>query len=279
MTRWLVTGAGGMLGRDLVAVLPADRCTGLTRAELDITDAAAVQAVVEDHDVVVNAAAWTDVDGAEAHEQEATSVNGEGPAVLAAACVATGTRLVHISTDYVFSGTECRPYPEDAPLAPRSAYGRSKAAGEQAVRRLLPGASYVVRTAWLYGGSGASFVRTMTNLESQRDTVEVVDDQTGQPTWSRDVAGAVTALVDAAAPAGVYHATSSGQTTWFGLARAVFEELGADPERVRPTTTDRFPRPAPRPSYSVLGHDGWARAGLPPIGHWRERLSRAVSSP
>lgn len=275
MTRWLVTGAGGMLGRDLLDVLSGDDVTGLTRAELDITDAAAVSAAVSGVDVVVNAAAWTDVDGAEAAEEAATRTNGLGPRVLAEACRAAGARLVQVSTDYVFDGQASTPYAEDAPLAPRSAYGRSKAAGERAVRDVLPDASYVVRTAWLYGEHGGSFVRTMLRLEAEKETLDVVDDQRGQPTWSLDVARQIAALVRAEAPAGTYHATSSGETTWCGLARAVFEELGADPSRVRPTTTDRFPRPAPRPAYSVLGHDAWRRVGLEPIGDWRARLAQA----
>ncbi len=276
--RWLVTGAGGMLGRDLVEVLAAQSCevTAVTRAELDVTDAVAVTAAVPGHDVVVNAAAWTDVDGAESHEAGATKVNGLAPQLLAAACAAAGARLVQVSTDYVFDGGATSPYPEDAPLAPRSAYGRSKAVGEQAVRQLLPKSSYVVRTAWLYGEHGGNFVRTMADLEASRETLDVVDDQVGSPTWSREVALAVLRLVRADAPAGTYHATAEGQTSWFGLARAVFEEIGADPERVRPTTTDRFPRPAPRPAYSVLGHDAWVRAGVEAPGEWRPMLHAAA---
>lgn len=277
MTTWLVTGAGGMLGTDLVDVLPATDVRAYTRAELDITDRDAVAAAVAGRDVVVNTAAWTDVDGAEAAEAEATRVNGEGPRILADACAREDARLVHVSTDYVFSGESSAPYGEAEPLDPRSAYGRSKAAGEEAVRRRLPASSYIVRTAWLYGEHGGNFVRTMIGLESSRDSVEVVDDQRGSPTWSRDVAQAIVSLVAARAPAGTYHATSSGDTTWCGLARAVFEELGADPERVHPTTTDRFPRPAPRPAYSVLGHGAWADAGVAPIGEWRRRLHAALA--
>jgi dTDP-4-dehydrorhamnose reductase len=275
MTRWLVTGAGGMLGCDLLDVLNGDDVVGLTRAELDITDESVVVGAVRGRDVVVNAAAWTDVDGAESAEDEATLVNGVGPRVLAEACRDVGARLVHISTDYVFDGTSTTPYDENHPTGPRSAYGRSKAVGEHAVRSVLPDSSYVVRSAWLYGEHGGNFVRTMIGLESQRETLDVVDDQRGQPTWSLDLAAQIVALVRADVPAGIYHGTSSGETTWCGLARAVFEELGADPARVRPTTTDRFPRPAPRPAYSVLGHDGWRRAGLEPIRDWREALSQA----
>jgi dTDP-4-dehydrorhamnose reductase len=276
--RWLVTGASGMLGRDLVDVLGAagEEVTAVTRSDLDVTDATAVAAAVPGHEVVVNAAAWTDVDGAEEHETEATRVNGLAPQLLAAACAAEGARLVQVSTDYVFDGAADRPYAEDAPLAPRSAYGRSKAAGEAAVRALLPGSAYLVRTAWLYGEHGRNFVRTMASLEATKDTVDVVEDQVGQPTWSRELARGVHRLIAADAPPGTYHATAAGQTSWYGLARAVFEELGADPDRVRPTTTDRYPRPAPRPAYGVLSHESWTRAGIPPLGDWRAMLHDAV---
>ncbi|MGN6331851.1 MAG: dTDP-4-dehydrorhamnose reductase [Motilibacteraceae bacterium] len=276
MTRWLVTGAGGMLGHDVLAVLAGraqDDVLGLDRAALDVSDAASCLDAVRGCDVVVNAAAYTRVDDAESHEPEAFAVNAVGAANLARACARHGATLVHVSTDYVFDGTAAAPYAEEAPLAPRSAYGRTKAAGEWAVRAELPERSYVLRTAWLYGEHGPSFVRTMRRLMGERETVDVVDDQHGQPTWSLDLAQRIAALVDAGAPAGTYHATNAGSTTWWGLARAVFELSGADPARVRPTTTDRFPRPAPRPAWSVLGHDGWERVGLAPLRPWREALA------
>lgn len=281
MTRWLVTGAGGMLGRDLVSLLTrhGEAVTSVDRAGLDVTDPASVAAAMAAlrPDVVVNCAAWTAVDDAEAHEDEALAVNGTGAANLAAACAAGDARLVQLSTDYVFAGTSGRPYAEDDVPAPRSAYGRTKLAGERAVLERLPDAGYVVRTAWLYGANGRSFVRTMVTLERQRPTVDVVDDQDGQPTWTADVAGQILGLIRSAASPGIYHATSSGQTTWFGLARAVFGLLGADPARVRPIPSSALSRPAPRPSYSVLGHGAWARAGLPPIGDWRDALERAFA--
>jgi dTDP-4-dehydrorhamnose reductase len=279
VTRWLITGAGGMLGRDLLARLRRDgaQVTGLDRHDLDITDPAAVRDAFgrARPDVVVNCAAWTAVDAAEAHEEEALAVNGRGPAALAAASAAWGARLVQLSTDYVFDGAARRPYPEDAAPSPRSAYGRTKLAGEQAVLGSLPESAYVVRTAWLYGAHGANFVRTMINLERQRPDVNVVGDQHGQPTWTADVAGKIVELVGSGAAAGIYHATSSGQTTWCGLAREVFLLLGADPARVRPVSSDTLDRPAPRPAYSVLGHACWARAGLTPIGDWRRSLREA----
>jgi dTDP-4-dehydrorhamnose reductase len=275
-----------MLGQDLVAVLKGRseiRLTALDRSGLDITDAGAVTVAVEGQDLVINAAGWTDVDGAESAEETATAINGSAVANLAQACAAVGARLVQISTDYVFSGDASSPYAEDAPTAPVNGYGRSKLAGEIAVREHLPRHGYIVRTAWLYGEHGHNFVTTMLDLASRRDTVEVVEDQRGQPTWSlalsrRLVELAERAVAGAAKP-GIYHGTASGETTWFGLARAVFEEVGLDPTRVRPTTSAHFPRPARRPSYSVLGHDNWAAAGLAPMQAWRAELSMALRQP
>ena len=280
---WLITGAGGMLGKDLLARLAADgeQSVGLARGDLDITDPEAVHEAVAEHqpDVVVNCAAWTAVDDAETQEAEALRINGDGPRNLAAACAKTGARLLQVSTDYVFAGDGTSPYPEDAPTAPRSAYGRTKLAGEQAVLTALPDAGYVVRTAWLYGAGGGNFVRTMIKLESVKDTLDVVDDQRGQPTWTVDLADRLVRLGRAAlagtAPAGVHHGTSGGETTWFGLTREIFRLLGADPERVRPTTSAAFVRPAPRPAYSVLGHDRWTAVGIEPIRDWREALHEA----
>jgi dTDP-4-dehydrorhamnose reductase len=280
MNRWLVTGAGGMLGQDMVTCLERDGepVLALTRADLDITDRAAVTAAFLGcrPDIVVNCAAWTAVDEAEAHEDEAFGVNGRGARLVAAACAGSGARLIHISTDYVFAGDARRPYTEHDRCGPRTAYGRTKLAGERAVTELLPGSGYIVRTAWLYGAHGPNFVRTMIGLERRREMVDVVDDQHGQPTWTMDVAGQVIALGRSRAPAGVYHATSSGETTWFGFAREIFRLLGADAARVRPVTSGAYPRPAPRPAYSVLGHGAWANAGIKPIPGWRLRLHEGL---
>jgi dTDP-4-dehydrorhamnose reductase len=279
MTRWLITGAGGMLGQDLTGLLRTggQDVTGLNRSALDITDALAVRAAVRDlrPDIVVNCAAWTSVDDAESNEDQALAINGDGAANLAAASAAAGARLMHLSTDYVFSGTATEPYAEDEERAPRTAYGRTKLAGEQAVRRLLPGASYVLRTAWLYGAHGPNFVRTMIRLEASKDTVAVVADQHGQPTWTADVAPQIVLLASSPAKPGIYHATASVATTWFGLARAVFRLLGADPGRVTPTLSSELARPAPRPPYSVLGHASWAGAGLAPLPDWQLSLRTA----
>ncbi|HEX5205726.1 MAG TPA: sugar nucleotide-binding protein, partial [Actinoplanes sp.] len=188
-----------------------------------------------------------------------------------------GKRLISVSTDYVFDGAATAPIPEDAPHAPINAYGRGKAAGERAV---LAAGGYVVRTAWLYGAHGPNFVRTMLRLAAERDTLDVVDDQRGSPTWSLALARQLVALGRAAvagrAGPGAYHGTAAGSTTWYGLARAVFAEAGLDPARVRPTTSDKFVRPARRPAYSVLGHDRWAGTGVDPLPDWRPMLTEAM---
>ena len=289
VSRWLVVGAGGMLGQDLVAQLvgsevadsaiggslSAHEVTALDRDALDIIDPDACLAVVAGYDFVVNGAAWTAVDNAETHEAEAFAVNAVGAANLARACSAARVQMVHVSTDYVFAGEATRPYSEDTPPAPRSAYGRTKAAGEWAVQALCP-QSWIVRTAWLYGAHGPNFVKTMARLAAERDMVAVVDDQRGQPTWTVDLAAAIVRLVEAEAPFGTYHGTSAGETTWFGFAQAIFAELGLDSGRVKPTTSDAFPRPAPRPAYSVLGHEAWRGAALDPLPSWRKSLKSAL---
>lgn len=272
-----VLGAGGMLGQTLVGEF--DRrghdVTSWQHADADLTSADDCARVVADSDLVVNAAAFTGVDDAEAHEPQAFLVNAVGPALLARVCAGSATQLVQISTDYVFDGAGTAPYAEDAPLRPRSAYGRTKAAGEWAVRAELPSA-YVVRTAWLYGPGDGSFPATMLRLAGERDTLPVVVDQRGQPTTTRDVARYVADLVDRAAPPGIYHATSEGDTTWFGFAQALFADAGLDPDRLVPTDTAAFPRPAPRPAYSVLGHDRSVLARVDLLPHWRQALSETL---
>jgi dTDP-4-dehydrorhamnose reductase len=273
----MVTGAKGMLGTDATALLRGHGhdVVGVDLGDLELTDPTAVKAALGEVDVVLNCAAWTAVDDAESQEDAALVANATIPAVLAGACAATGTRLVQISTDYVFAGDASTPYAEDAPMTPRSAYGRTKAAGETAVREVLPDAHLIVRTAWLYGAHGGCFPKTIARVAAERGELSVVDDQVGQPTWTRDVADLVHRLVEADAPAGTYHATSSGQTSWFGFAQAVVAAAGLDPAIVTPTDSESFQRPAPRPAYSVLGHDALERIGLAPIGDWAERWAQS----
>ncbi|WP_412544452.1 dTDP-4-dehydrorhamnose reductase [Longispora sp. K20-0274] len=271
-----------MLGRDLLAELGGETVTAATRSDLDVTDPAAVLDAVAGHDLVINLAAWTNVDGAESAEAEAAAVNGDGPAHLASACARHGALLVQLSTDYVLSGGTA-PYPEDAPAAPVNAYGRGKLAGERAVLAGLPDLGYVLRTEWLYGTGGPNFVSTMLRMAAEsEDPLDVVDDQRGQPTWSGALAGQIRDLGMAAlaglVPPGVYHGTATGETTWYGLARAVFEESGYDPDRVRPITSDRLRRAAVRPAYSVLGHDRWAGTPVRLLGPWRQMLTDALKT-
>ncbi|MBB6417130.1 dTDP-4-dehydrorhamnose reductase [Streptomyces sp. AK010] len=281
--RCLVTGASGMLGRELTSLLlrRGAAVTALGRGALDITDGAAVRAALARHRpaVVVNCAAWTAVDAAQSEPSRAMAVNGDGPRHLAGACRALHAVLLRLSTDYVFAGSAARPYREDDPTAPHTVYGYTKRAGERAVLSTLPEAGYVVRTAWLYGAGGPNFVATMIRLEAEQDTVRVVDDQHGQPTWTADLADRLAALGSAAlagaAPAGVYHATNTDGTTWYALARETFRLLGADPDRVRPTTSRALARPATRPGYSVLDQPRWREVGMEPLRDWRAALAEA----
>jgi dTDP-4-dehydrorhamnose reductase len=278
MSRYLITGAAGMLGRDLQTVFAGRDVTALSRADLDITDFSAVTAAVAGHDVIINASAYTAVDAAETDEERATAVNGTGAGNLAQAAAAIGATMVQYSTDYVFDGHATTPYPEDTPLNPVSAYGRSKAVGEQLVTRYNSERSYIVRTAWLYGEHGANFAHTMLRLAADRETLTVVSDQVGQPTWTIDLARATLLLLDTHAPVGIYHGTNSGHASWCDFARQIFREAGLAPERVTPISSAEFVRPAPRPAYSVLGHNAWLAAGLPAPRHWTEALEEAFSS-
>jgi dTDP-4-dehydrorhamnose reductase len=276
--KWAVLGHAGMLGQDFMAALAPRGVSGFDRAEFDITDLDSVRYVLTDFDVVINCAAWTAVDDAEEKEPAALAINGDGPKNVAIVCKEIGAKLVHISTDYVFSGDATSPYAEDALVGPKSAYGRTKLAGEIAIRETLPLDHYIVRTAWLYGQHGPNFIKTMLNLEKTKDTISVVDDQIGQPTWTKDLVLQIIEMVDVKVPAGTYHGTSSGQTSWFGLTQRIYESIEADPKRVLPTTTDAFPRPAPRPAYSVLGHEKWTAVGMSPIRNWDEALNDAFET-
>ena len=276
---WLITGAGGMLGTDLTAALDraGEPAIALRHRDLDIRDRDAVARAMRRYrpDTVVNCAAWTAVDAAEADEQAALALNGEAAGTVARACVDFGARLVHVSSDYVFSGSATHPYAEDAVTGPVNVYGRTKLAGELAV--LDAGPAVILRTAWLYGANGPSFVRTIVRLASERETLDIVDDQYGQPTWTADLADQVIRAVSSGLRDGIYHATNTGMTTWYGLACEIFTLLGADPARISPVTSEKFPRPAERPRYSVLGQARWAEAGLSPMRDWRTALTAAWS--
>jgi dTDP-4-dehydrorhamnose reductase len=269
----LVTGGGGMLAHALGSIWGND-VELVRRDRLDITDADAVRDAVRGRAAVINAAAYTAVDNAEEHEDDAFAVNATGARNIAVACAETNARLIHVSTDYVFDGQATSPYAEDAPTGPVSAYGRTKLAGERAVLEAHPTGASVVRTAWLYGAGGPSFLATMLAKARSGDPVSVVTDQMGQPTWTRDVAFRIRDLLDA--PAGTYHATNSGACTWWDFASAIYNEAGADPALVGTTTSAAFVRPAPRPAYSVLGDDAARAAGITPMRPWRDALGEAM---
>jgi dTDP-4-dehydrorhamnose reductase len=265
-----------MLSSDLLEALAGREVTALDRHALDVTVLADVRAAAAGHDVIINAAAYTNVDEAETHEAEAYAVNATGAGNLARAAAEIGARFVQISTDYVFDGHATTPYAEDAHLAPVSAYGRTKAAGEALSLSEHPDGTYIVRTAWLYGAHGRNFAQTMLDLAGQRETWSVVTDQLGQPTWTFDLAERIVLMLDRNAPVGVYHGTNSGEASWFDFGRAVLAQMGLDPVRITPTDSSAFVRPAPRPRYSVLGHDRWQAAGLAPMRPWRDALADAV---
>ena len=273
--RILVTGAAGQLGGDIVALASSSGhdLTGVTRDQCDVRDAGAVAALMRRlrPDAVINCAAWTQVDLAETHREEAFAVNADGAANVARACADGGTLLVHVSTDYVFGDSRDLPIDEGAQVFPLSVYGASKAAGEDAVRKALPYRHVIVRTAWVFGRKGPNFVLTMLRLAGEQRPLRVVADQTGTPTWTGHLAPAVLRLLDLDVQ-GVVHLTASGSTTWRDFAQAIVDEAGFEGVEVEPITTADYPTPARRPAYSVLDNRRWRELGQPPLPDWREGL-------
>lgn len=264
----LLTGAAGQLGRSLQKTLGEHDVTAYPHQRLDIADLAAVRAALaaDRPDLVVNAAAYNRVDDAESDAGPAYRSNALGPRNLALASYEAGAAILHVSTDYVFDGCGCRPYHEYDATGPGSAYGASKLAGERAVREHNP-RHYVVRTAWVYHEEGGNFPRTMLSLQD-RDEVRVVNDQTGSPTYAPHLADAITTLIDTNAY-GTYHFAGRGQATWYDVTRELYRRMGVS-TAVVPVSTDEFPRPAPRPRYSVLTTIQEPRIVLPP---WEEGLA------
>jgi dTDP-4-dehydrorhamnose reductase len=261
-----VVAAAERAGHDVLA---------LSRRALDITDAHAVSVACRDArpEAVINCAAWTDVDGAETHDDEATRVNGEGAGHVAAAAGAVGALVVHVSSDYVFSGTATEPYPEVAPTAPLGAYGRSKLAGELAVATAAPAQHAIVRSSWLFGVHGANFVATMLRLGGERDEVTVVDDQVGCPTYTGHLAPALVEIAERRLT-GLMHVAGGGRCSWRDLAEATFAHAGVD-SRVLPGTTAALGRPAPRPAFSALGR---LRDDTPQLPPWEEGLAAYLAA-
>ena len=283
---WLVVGANGQLGKALSVVLGERGITfrAWGSEDIDVRSALLTLQYISalKPAVIVNAAAWTDVDGAEGNADSAYAVIAEGALNLANAAKAVGAVFAHVSTDYVFSGVGATPWKEDDLRAPVSVYGKTKAAGEVAVLSHYAEASYIFRTAWLYSQWGKNFAKTMTRLALLGESeVRVVDDQVGQPTSSLDLASQIIDTVVAKLPFGIYHATNSGQASWFEFASEIFGLAGASIDRVVRTDSSAFARPARRPAYSVLGHDAWKAVGadgisLEPMRDWRLALTNAM---
>ena len=267
----LITGSGGMLGHDLAKVLKNHELVLTTSKTLDITDKNEVMDFISDlrPDIVINSAAYTDVDGCEENQNLAYSVNGEGPENLALACRENDCALVHISTDYVFDGSAAEPIAENGQIGPISVYGKSKLEGEKAIREIMD-KYFIVRTAWLYGENGKNFPRTMLELAENHPEITVVYDEVGTPTYTPDLAFGISKLIETDYY-GIYHLTNSGSCSWCEFARYIFEIAGCD-VKVIPVTASEFARPAPRPSYSVLNNKNWIEKGFEPLRDYKDAI-------
>ena len=272
----LLISPNGMLGRAWRQLLDQQHIAyhAVSRPELDLANPASIaKAIPPEYRTVINCAAWTDVDGAESHEAQAQQVNALGPGALAAACRKTNATLVHYSTDYVFDGQASAPYPVDHPRDPVNAYGQTKAQGEQRIE--ASGCEHlIIRTSWLYAPWGNNFVRTMAKLTADRDTLRVVSDQHGRPTSCQHLAKVSLTLLEAQAR-GIYHVTDAGECTWHEFTCEIAKQLGNTCD-VQPCTSAEFPRPARRPSYSVLDLSK-TLAITGPLPHWRDNLAAVLA--
>lgn len=278
----LVIGADGQLGRSLVEVLSTSHLDFITatRIELDITNSQQVHDFLHGHDLatVINCAAWTAVDDAEDNIAEALRINYEGPKNLATACLSNKSRLIHISTDYVFTGDAKEPYEVDTPTNPLNAYGRTKQMGDSAVLTLGSGMFPVIRTAWLYSKYGRNFAKTMVGRALKGQAVAVVNDQFGQPTLAQDLAHLIVEVASHPSPPPIIHGTNSGEASWFEFASFIFESLQIDTDLVTPVPSESFPTRAARPRYSVLSHKAFGANGLTEMRHWKHALSSEIQS-
>ena len=278
---WLVTGAKGQLGKSICMELKRQgiEFTAFDSNQLDISSLDRTVEVVTKlrPQVIVNTAAWTDVDGAESNHERAFKVNGFGVENLIEAAQKTQSTLVQISTDYVFSSNSNLPISEDSPMNPQNLYGKSKAAGESAINKLYAQRSYVIRTAWLYSEFGKNFAKTMAKIAvTTNEAVEVVSDQIGQPTSTYDLSKQVIKLVRSEQKFGVYHGTNGGQASWWEFAQEIFKLSGENADRVIPVDSSKFPRVAKRPSNSVLGNESWSKIGITPMRDWKLALSASM---
>ena len=276
--RILVTGAKGQLGVELLDVLrQAHEVVGLDLPQLDITKPEAARVIADAQPAwVVHAAAWTDVDGCERDPGRALVVNGDGTRRVAEGCRAAGAGLLYLSTDYVFDGRKGAPYVETDPVSPLSAYARSKVAGEDAVRAIVPRWA-IIRTAWLFGVFGKNFVKTIVEKATAGGPLRVVDDQVGSPTYARDLAEAIQQLLSRQLT-GIYHVTNGGHCSWYAFAKAILQQAGLATVPVSPMSTAELGRPAPRPAFSVLANQAWVAAGLPPLRPWHEALAAMLAA-
>ena len=278
---WLVVGASGQLGKSVCEVLEEQGIDFVrwNRENGSVSLEGFVSTYVNEikPKVIINCTAWTDVDGAEANELGAKLVNADAVGYLATAAKACGAVFAHVSTDYVFSGVGTSPWSEGGIKQPLSAYGRTKAQGEDLVEQIYLDRSYIFRTAWLYSAFGKNFAKTMVKLAFKDEAdVSVVTDQIGQPTFAGDLASQIVDSVVKEIPFGIYHGTNSGQISWFEFAQEIFRQVGADVERVKQVDSDAFPRPAKRPAYSVLGHDKWVGSGVDEMRDWKIALAEAM---
>ncbi len=268
----MIIGSEGMLGHDLVDVLSAEHEISTTTIDtLDITDIDKTIKTVKNNnpDVLIHAAAFTDVDGSESNPDLAYKVNAIGTRNVAVACQEADSAMVYICTDYVFNGTNKKPYREYEQTKPLGVYGKTKHLGEVYIRDTL-NKFYIVRTSWLYGYHGPNFVTTMLNLAKTNDKISVVNDQIGSPTYTVDLANAINVLIKKPAY-GIYHVTNSEHCSWYDFAGEIFKQAGIEVD-LKPVTTEEYPRPAPRPKYSVLENYNWKMEGHPPIRSYKEAL-------
>lgn len=269
--RILITGASGMLGHDLQRTLKNHELILYNSKNLDITNKNLVSGKINEMkpDILINSAAYTNVDDCETNYEEAHKVNALGPKNLATVCKDLKIPLVHISTDYVFDGKKTEPLKENDNLGPQTAYGKTKLEGEQFIQKILD-EYFIIRTAWLYGCDGNNFVKTMLNLSKSHNEINVVNDQIGSPTFTYDLAKGISEIIKTD-KYGVYHLTNSGSCSWYEFSKEIFKLANIN-VKVTPVTTEEFPRPAPRPKYSVLSNDKWIKQGFKPLRNYKEAL-------
>ena len=274
--KWAITGGSGQLSRSLIDLLDQEGVpyTAWSHQDLDVADESSISVIKENSpDLLINCAAWTNVDAAEEFPDKATRVNQVGPRNMAQVAKELKIPLIHISTDYVFSGQSQQPWRTHSKTEPMSAYGLSKLLGEKEITKSLDADFYILRTAWLYGPYGKNFSKTILKKAiTSKEPINVVNDQIGQPTTTKSLAEQIFKVAKSRVPSGVYHATNTGQASWWDLACEIFELVGEDVERVRPSTSEEFPSKVKRPKYSVLDQSAWSKVGMESMPEWRRAL-------